>query len=276
MCKIERFKTFKEYFDLTEKIKNYNPFLYYHLENSIKKVAKNKEILIDFFFIQENEDYTFCLWNKEECLLYSNNENENFIFKVIEELKFENFKRFRFSGTKNIIENIFSRCDVVSEEVKFRKYYSCKELPNNFEISDGNLAMADFNFLLKLTEFVNKFNDEFYGNEKPGINSKNVIINGIHKNNLLQWEIDSIPVAIIQIDYEEYDFPIIRFVYVEEEFRGKGIGASILYETTKGLLANGHLECMLYTDGNNAYSNNSFQKTGYKLVGEYISKYKIK
>ena len=276
MFDIQRFKTFQEYFDLTKQIKDYNPFLYFHLENSIKEVAKNQNDLEDLFYVNKSENYTFCLWKKNECLLYSNNENSEMINSITDQLCFEKFKSFTFSGTKNIIDKIFSNFNVSSEQIKYRNYYKCNTILKNFNLSEGKLAMADQNYLIKLSEFIENFKSEFYAEHNPKSSNVNAVMHGIGKNNLYQWEIKGIPVAILQLDYDEYDFPIIRFVYVEKKYRCLGISSSIVYETTKGLLNNGYKECMLYTDGNNPFSNRSFQKAGYELIGEYISKFKNK
>lgn len=274
MCKIQHFKKIKEYFELTKKVKGYNPYLFFHLDNSIRELITNQNDLVKFFYVQDLDDFTFCLWKKNECLLYSNNENEKISQSIIEELKFEKFKKFTFSGTKNIIDNIFSKFKVSSTEIKYRKYYSCNKIQEKLDLAEGNLAMADENYLLKLTDFTNEFYQEFYDEDNSDIYGLNVVINGIKKNNLLQWEIKGVPVALLQYDYETFEFPIIRFVYVSKELRSKGIGSSIVYETTKGLLQKGHEKCMLYTDGNNPYSNKSFQNSGYELKGEYVSKFK--
>lgn len=276
MCQLIYFRTFQEYFDVTNEVKDYNPFLYYYLEESIKNIAKNKEHFEKFFYIKEKEDYTFCLWKKDECLIYANNENEGIINLLIKELKFENFKRFTFSGTKNIIQNIFEKYDVSYDVIKFRKYYKCDAITNNFNKSDGNLEMANENYLMRLAGFTNKFNEEFYGEFQSKSYGINVVLNGIMKKNLFQWCIEKNPVAILQVNYDDFDFPLIGFVYVDQNLRNKNIGASIVYEVTKGLLENGFKECMLYTNGNNIYSNKSFINSGYKLVGEYVSYYKKK
>ncbi|MFT3918711.1 GNAT family N-acetyltransferase [Cloacibacterium sp.] len=183
-------------------------------------------------------------------------------------------KGLLFQEQKNIIQNIFEKYDASFDTIKFRKYYKCDKITNNFEKAGGNLEMADENFLMRLADFTNKFNEEFYGKIEPKSYGINVVMNGIMKKNLFQWNIESNPVAILQVNYDDFDFPLIGFVYVDQNFRNKKISTSIVYEVTKGLLFNGFKECMLYTDGNNIYSNKSFINSGYKLVGEYVSYYK--
>ena len=59
-------------------------------------------------------------------------------------------------------------------------------------------------------------------------------------------------------------------------YRGCGIGSSIAYQLTDGLLNQGHTRVRLMTDASNPSSNRAFQKIGFVKEGEYVVRYKEK
>lgn len=273
---VYHFKKFQEYFDLTEKLNNYNPFFYYYLENSIRDIARKKISFHKFFYIKNEDDYLFCLWLKNECIAYSLNYNVALFDFFANEISFEKFKRFTFSGSKNITDHIFKKFDISFEEIKYRCYYNLESIDNEFDFAEGNLEMADINEIQLLAKYIDSFNNEFYEDNRVDKEGTTVALNGIQNNDLYQWCINGKPVAVAQVNYSDFDFPLIGFVYVDNSMRGKNIGASMVYELSKGLLNTGSTMCSLMTDGRNPYSNRSFVKAGYKLYGDYVVRYKNK
>ncbi len=273
---VYNFRTFREYFDLTEKLKDYNPFYYYHLENSIREVARNKIPFERFFYIKDHDGYLFCLWKDDEFISYSLNHNVTLFDFFAKEIGFKNFKRFIFSGSKNIIDYLFKKFDVSYEESKYRCYYNIESIDPDFNAAEGKLEMADINEIQLLAEYIDNFNSEFYEDNKIDEEGIHVAWSGIQNNNLYQWSLNGKPVAIAQVNFSDFDFPLIGFIYVNKNMRGKNIGASMVHEISKGLLGRGSNLCSLMTDGYNPYSNRSFKKAGYKLYGEYVVRYKNK
>jgi predicted GNAT family acetyltransferase len=100
------------------------------------------------------------------------------------------------------------------------------------------------------------------------------MITGIANRNLFQWVIDDKIVGIAQLQYEQFDIPVLGFVYTHPDFRGQGIGSSIAFQVTQGLLNHGHERVRLMTDAGNPSSNRAFQKVGYVIDGEYVVRYK--
>lgn len=136
--------------------------------------------------------------------------------------------------------------------------------------------MADGNEIQLLAKYIDCFNNEFYEDDKIDEKGIHVAWIGIQNNNLYQWSINGKPGAVAQVNSSDFDFPLIGFVYVHKNMRGKNIGASIVHEISKGLLGAGNALCSLMTNGHNPYSNRSFTKAGYKLYGEYVVRYKNK
>lgn len=273
---VYNFKTFREYFDLTEKLKDYNPFYYYHLENSIREIARNKIHFERFFYMKDRGDYLFCLWKKDECITYSLNQNITLFDYFAKEIVFENFKRFTFSGSKNVTDYLFKKFNVSYEETKYRCYYNIESIDPDFDAAQGKLEMADINEIQLLAEYIDNFNSEFYEDDKIDEEGIHVAWSGIQNNNLYQWSLNGKPAAVAQVNFSDFDFPLIGFIYVDKNMRGKNIGASMVHEISKALLSTESTSCSLMTDGYNPYSNRSFKKAGYKLYGEYVVRYKNK
>lgn len=62
----------------------------------------------------------------------------------------------------------------------------------------------------------------------------------------------------------------VSHVYTDEEERGKGYSANLIYEITKKILEDGLIP-LLYTDYNYYYSNKSYKNAGYEDTGILIN-----
>lgn len=279
MAELKRFNDFRDYVKFNQEFIDSNPMLYYHLENTIKRVFKGKgkePQLYKFFNVTDDNCFVAVLLIDNECLIYADDSNDAVVEKLSEGLEFHLFKRYQFFGTKQIIDALFQKHQVEYDEQKHRKIYECKKVTSNFEYSPGMMSMADEQRLLELASFNIAFAKEYYGDTQDLDKAIQLIASGISNDNLYQWNLQNNICAIAQAIHGDYDFPVIGHVYTNPSFRGKGYAASIVHRLTKGLLEAGNEKCMLSTNAYTPASNRAFEKAGYSLTGEYVVRYKKK
>lgn len=279
MIEINRFDDFRDYAKFNQEFIDSNPMLYYHLENTIKRVFKGKgrqPLLYKFFNITGDKCFVAVLLIDNECLIYADNINDDVVDKLSEGLEFHLFKRYQFFGTKQIIDALFQKHKVEYEEQKYRIIYECKSILPDFKYSPGKLRMANEQRLFELAAFNVAFTKEYYGDTQDLEKAVQLIASGITNDNLYQWDFENNICAIAQAIHSDYDFPVIGHVFTNPNFRGKGYAASIVHRLTKGLLEAGAKKCMLSTNAYTPASNKAFMKAGYVQTGEYVVRYKKK
>ena len=138
----------------------------------------------------------------------------------------------------------------------------------------GNLQMADPTRIKELANLSRAFVKDWDGKIVSLEQQKRQVAAWIEQNNFYQWVYNTNIVALAQVMYEEYDFPVIGHIYTNPAFRKQGFATSIVHRVTKGLLNGGHEFVMLSADTNNPASNKAFKNVGYYSTGEYIRAYK--
>jgi len=274
MPELIKHKDFHEFIKFNQKFINSNPFLYYNLNRTIKRVLKRQIQIKKFFNVVDGFHFSCCLMVDKECLLYANSVSYEMIPMFAEALELNKFNRYQFFGTKNIIDELFKQFNIKYSEQKYRKFYDCLKVASPFHYTDGEAIMGEMHRFSELVQFNQLFNKEFYENENPDIDSENIIYSGLNEKNIFQWNKSDQLVAMAQVMYEEHDYPIIGHVFTHPNFRGQGYASSLVHTITKGLIEHGHKKCCLMTNAYNSASNVTFQKVGYKLSGEYVIRYK--
>lgn len=276
MYQIVEFNDFRDYMKFNMEFIENNPFLYFNLEKTFIRVLRNEVQLIKFFNVVGENHFVSILLIKDECLIYASEVNDEITSLVAQGLEFHKFIRYTFFGTKNILDSLFLKFNVEFSEQKHRVYYACNKVSEPPQFASGEAQMANEEDLDELVELGNIFVNEFYGEEKPSDNVFDVMLSGVQKRNLFCWVVNNKLVGIAQVNYEEFDFPVIGHVISHPDFRNLGIASSLVYYVTKGLIENGHQKCLLMTNAYNPASNKAFQKIGYKASGEYVVRYKEK
>lgn len=279
MAELNRFNDFRDYVKFNQEFIDSNPLLYYHLENTIKRVFKGKgkePQLYKFFNVTDDNCFVAVLLIDNECLIYADNVNDEVVERLSEGLEFHLFKRYLFFGTKQIIDALFQKHQVDYDEQKHRKIYECKKVSSDFKYSPGKMSMADEQRLLELASFNVAFTKDYYGDTQDLDKAIRLIASGISNDNLYQWNFENNICAMAQAIHGDYDFPVIGHVFTKPSFRGKGYAASIVHCLTKGLLDAGNEKCMLSTNAYTPASNKAFEKAGFTLTGEYVVRYKTK
>jgi hypothetical protein len=279
MTEIKKFNDFRDYAKFNSEFIDSNPLLYYHLENTIKRVFKGKGSepqLYKFFNVVGDNCFAAVLLIENECLIYADNINDEVVNKLSEGLEFHLFKRYMFFGTKQIIDALFLKHKVEYNEQKHRIIYECKKVTQDFVYAKGQMSMGDGSRLLELSAFNVQFSKEYYGTEQDFEKATHIIASGITKDNLYQWNDGQNICAIAQAIHEEYDFPVIGHVFTNPLFRNKGFAASIVHRLTKGLIEAGNQKCILTANAYTPASNKAFKKAGYVSIGEYVVRYKTK
>ena len=112
MIEIKRFDNFFDFKSFNESFIETNKLLYYHLANSINRTIEGNgedPELYNFFNLVEGNKFLSVLHILNECLIYSNCDDDEFVNVLSLELNFELFKRHMFFGTKGIIDKLFEK-----------------------------------------------------------------------------------------------------------------------------------------------------------------------
>jgi len=169
MIEIKKFKDFRDYAKFNQEFIDSNPMLYYHLENTIKRVFKGKgrePQLYKFFNLIGDNCFLAVLLIDSECLIYADNINNEVIDKLSEGLEFHLFKRYQFFGTKQVIDALFRKHQVDYDEQKHRIIYECQKVTQDFIYAPGQMSMGDENHLPELSAFNVAFTKEYYGTQQ--------------------------------------------------------------------------------------------------------------
>lgn len=275
MAEIIKFKDFQDFINSNIDFLSENEMLSHHLFESIIRVKKGQEPLRNFFNIKEGEKHIACLHIENEFLVYGNGYTDKMIKLLDSEIDFSKFKRFTFSGTKEIIEALFKPYDFQTETQKHRIIYRCDAVTPMDYVS-GHLEGAQLYHLEELEPYGVEFSREYFGFENKNQEEMRAgTLKSILAGHMYIWVDNEKIVSMIQTMFGE-GYPVIGFFYTPPPFRGKGYGTSILHQVTKGLLDVGNEYVMLTADAFNQASNKAFQNVGYKNTGEYLRVWKEK
>lgn len=208
-------------------------------------------------------------------LLYSDGHSPEMIPLVSTGLEYEKFKRQMVAGSKQLILDLFATNNAEYEVHKDRNIYRCDQAIPGFVYAAGELQMGHLDDLDEITRMSEAFSLEY---DQPGevTDMASAMLQGILQSNIYVWVSEAKICSILQVIYEDHDFPVIGNFFTNPEMRGNGYGASLVHRVTKGLLDAGHEYCMLSTDAKTPTSNRVFEKAGYKKSGDYFLVYKTK
>lgn len=276
MIEYKDYTNFRDFIIFNEKIINGNSYFYYHLENTIERARTGKVQVHKFFNIIDENKFISVLLIKDECLIYANEISDQMIKLLSRKIEIERFNQYSFFGTKQVIDALFALNNITYSELKYRKYYECSQVVSNFQNTNGNISMGSLEYLSELIKFGTDFKKEFCEEDNDVEDVQAIILSGIINKNIYQWELDSQICGMAQVQYDEFDFPVIGYVYTSPKYREKGVASSLVFEVTKGVLNAGFEKCMLMTDAYNPSSNKAFEKIGYTVFGEYVVRFKEK
>ncbi|QDP41721.1 GNAT family N-acetyltransferase [Radiobacillus deserti] len=97
-----------------------------------------------------------------------------------------------------------------------------------------------------------------------------LITHFLKMNSLFVWEVDGVPVSMVNQSRKTKNGVTINAVYTPDEYKRKGYATTSVTTLTQKLLEEGNRFCALYTDKANPTSNQIYQRIGYKTVGDSI------
>lgn len=276
MASVRETKSFDDFYEYNYEKLSTNPLLNYYIIDVMDKIAE-KEISPEFGFNISHENLDIAvLKTADVCLIYGEHFNDEMISLLSDRLPFNQFIRFYFAGSKNALEQLFKINNATYTTEKSRTIYKCVKVKDNFEYSLGQLEVGDITRLKELGNLSRAFTKSWEGKSENLDHYKMNVAAGIAKRNFFQWTYKTNIVAIAQVMYEPYNFPVIGHLYTNPAFRKQGYATSIVHAITKGLLEADNEYCMLTADSTNPASNKAFLKVGYESTGNYIRIWKNK
>jgi RimJ/RimL family protein N-acetyltransferase len=275
MYELKEFESFDDFFEYNEDFINSNPLQNIFLIRVVNSVLRGETIIYKFFNLEGNNGQsTLAMIVEQFCLIYCEKYDPAFIELLSQELEFDKFKNYSFSGDKDSVENLMKFNNAKYSLEKHLTIYKCEKLNSNFKLSPGNIRLATLTELNLLANFSVDFTEEYDGNKETLEEMKLMIASGIESELLFIWENENKVCAMAVImEREQLDFPEIGHVYTIPSQRNKGYSSSLVYKMTEKLLEEYDFT-MLYTHGENPASNRAFIKIGYVKTGDYVRCFK--
>ena len=131
--------------------------------------------------------------------------------------------------------------------------------------ASGYLRQATASDRTLLTSWIQDFEREALGDNKPQSDSVRWLALKLQQGNIYIWE-DNIAVSMVAYGGATPNGIRINAVYTPPEYRQKGYATSCVAAMSQKLLEQGYQYCFLYTDISNPTSNSIYQKIGYQPV----------
>jgi len=136
----------------------------------------------------------------------------------------------------------------------------------------GEIFVATTDHQEIASNFVLGFLNDCFPNEKsPDECARETVTRHIQNGSLFLWKNSKgDTVSMAAKNRESRNAAAISLVYTPKELRGQGYESRIVARLTQKLLDEGKSKCNLFTDLKNPTSNSSYQKIGYRFLGESI------
>ncbi|WP_188454666.1 GNAT family N-acetyltransferase [Virgibacillus oceani] len=140
---------------------------------------------------------------------------------------------------------------------------------NHVPMTDGILVEANRAHHALLTQWLEQFG--LQANETiTASKAARTAINFINNRTVYLWEVEGVPVSMVNQSRKTKHGATINAVFTPDEFKRKGYATSAVAALSRRILEDGFQFCSLYTDKANPTSNSIYKKIGYYVVGDSI------
>lgn len=274
MPKSIRFKNFEDFINHNREFVNENPITNVFLIRNLGVAYSNRQIIIDFFNIEEQKERIIVLFLQQTCLIYGNLTSKSSIELLSKELNFEKFKNYNFAGNRGIVHQLLDYNRSEYDETKYLSSYKCTSI-NEIATDDSiGITIAKIENFLEVKKIHQEFNNEFYAgyDNVPEISDED-LENDLRSGNffIIKNETEIMSIACYR---KEFEFPELNFVFTKNDYRGNGYAKALTHFITSFLLQNQNEFVMLYTKGDNLGARKCFEDVGYNLIDEYTMTFK--
>lgn len=274
MTEIKYFSNTKEFQDCNEKIIQDNYFVLY--SPIAMMFNRDVEVLQLYNLADTDGSNAYCLWMSGNYYIHSFKWNDNILDALSKTIEFNKYRRFTFTGQRDLLLKLLDRNKVVYKILKDRLIYECRQTSNLTNLP-GQLQLATQADTDELSQMSYQYHlDEYAENTQRDLEyMSDIVRSGIEHKNIYKLVSNGKICSMAQVISQEEDFPLIGQLYTKNESRNKGFATSILFHLTNFLLHNsGHEKCGLLSDTKNISSNAVFRKVGYQAIYKQISVYK--
>jgi len=139
----------------------------------------------------------------------------------------------------------------------------------NIPEATGSNRLAQSGDIELLTIWMNEFSD-FTGQtiESPEVLNAR-LQRRIQEERCHVWEVEGVPVSVLQAVGDTPNGIRIGFVYTPEKYRRNGYASALVGVVSSWLLSQGKKYCFLFTDAGYEASNKIYQRLGYEMACEF-------
>jgi len=274
MVELKYFNNRTEFLDYNDNVIQDNYFVLY--SPIIMMTQKEIKVFKLFNLADMDGSNAYCLLMTGNYYIHSFKWNDNLIDKLSRIIEFKNFRKFTFTGQRDLLLQLLDRNKVAYQIRKERLIYECRRTSNLTNLH-GQLELASKSDIDELSEMSYQYSlEEYAGFVLRDYESwRNIVHEEIENKNIFKLVRDGKICSMAQVLSLYENFPLIGLLFTKKEFRNKGFATSILFQLTNFLLNNlGKEKCGLLSDANNIPSNIVFQKVGYQSIYKQISVYK--
>lgn len=213
----------------------------------------------------------YCMWYSGNYAIHCFNWNEELLDAIADEIEFDRYRHFSFSGQRDLIVNLLEDNEVPYKIIKDRLIYACKNvLP--FSLSGQVLVQATEADTGELSAMAYQYHLDEYGQDahRSPEHMADIVIRGIQESIMYKLVVNGETTSMAQVMSHNFKSPLIGMLFTKAAYRNKGYGYAILVQLTNQLLAAGHKKVGLLADVENPASMKVFEKAGYKAIYKHI------
>jgi GNAT superfamily N-acetyltransferase len=269
MIKRKDFSNNLEFMNYNKSVIHDNYFVFY--ASLMSMLAPSMQI-VRLYNLYDKKGYSaYCMWYSGNYAIHAFNWNEELLEAISDEIEFERYKHFTFSGQRDLIIQMLEDNEVPYQIIKDRLIYACTTvLP--FALTGQVLVQATETDTEELSAMAYQYHLDEYGTEaqRSREHMAEIVINGIQEGIMYKLVVDGETTSMAQVISHNFKSPLIGMLFTKATHRNKGYGYAILVQLTSQLLAGGHKKVGLLADTQNPASLKIFEKAGYKEIYKHI------
>lgn len=269
MIKRKDFSNNQEFMNYNKSVIHDNYFVFY--ASLMSMLAPSMQIIRLYNLYDKKGHSAYCMWYSGNYTIHAFSWNEELLEAISDEIEFERYKHFAFSGQRDLIIELLEDNEVAYQIIKDRLIYACtKVLP--FRLTDQVLMQATERDTEELSDMAYQYHLDEYGSEakRSPEHMADIVINGIREGIMYKLVVDGETTSMAQVISHNFKSPLIGMLFTKTAYRNNGYGYAILVQLTNQLLEGGHKKVGLLADTKNLASLKIFAKAGYETIYKHI------
>lgn len=274
MFKVVEYPKVQNFFNENKKVIYKNRLAHYHLIQYFAALNSGEQTIYQAYnVIDDDGGNVIAVWGDSVYYLYASKWSDSIIDGLLTKIEITKYtKRFSFSGTSQLIIDLFNKSGVEYEIYKERFLYECSQVIPLTRACNGSAYLSSSDDIDTIAEMTYQYGLAEWG-EREGrdLNHAQLIsLQSISQRTSCHWEANDKIVTIASILDSDTELPIIGSLYTNPEDRGKGYAKCLVHEITSQIIT-GKKRCGIVSDASDPITNRMFREVGFGEISRYVS-----